>query len=82
MGLKKRFFVKAQNFVQFGPYDFVHILLTLGTNIFKECMERLLLPMSALATVARKSFNGKFTAKIDFPIEHFMLPLLMLTLEV
>ena len=28
--------------------------------------------MSALATVARKSFNGKFTAKIDFPIGHFM----------
>ena len=23
--------------------------------------------MSALATVARKSFNGKFTTKIDFP---------------
>ena len=40
------------------------------------------LPMSAIATVARKSFNGKFTAKIDFPIGHFMLPLLMLTLEV
>ena len=35
--------------------------------------------MSALATVTRKSFNGKFTAKIDFPIGHFMLPLLMLT---
>ena len=31
-------------------------------------------PMSALATVARKSFNGKFTAKIDFPIGHFTLP--------
>ena len=30
----------------------------------KECMERL--SMSALATVARKSFNGKFTAKIKF----------------
>ena len=24
--------------------------------------------MSALATVARKSLNSKFTAKIDFPI--------------
>ena len=30
--------------------------------------------MSAFATVARKSFNDKFTAKIDFPIGHFMLP--------
>ena len=38
--------------------------------------------MSALATVVRKSFNGTFTAKIDFPIGHFRLPLLMLTLEV
>ena len=38
--------------------------------------------MSALATVAGKSFNGKFTVKIDFPIGNFMLPLLMLTLEV
>ena len=38
--------------------------------------------MSALAMVARKSCNGKFTAKIDFPIGHFMLILLMLTLEV
>ena len=27
--------------------------------------------------VARKSFNGKFTAKIDIPIGHFMLPLLI-----
>ena len=38
--------------------------------------------MSALATAAGKSFNGKFTAKFDFPIGHFILPLLMLTSEV
>ena len=38
--------------------------------------------MSALATEAGKSFNGKFTVKIDFSIEYFILPLLMLTLEV
>ena len=37
---------------------------------------------SALATVARKSLSGKFTSKNYFPIGHFMLPLLMLTLEV
>ena len=37
--------------------------------------------MSALATAAPKSFNGKFTAKIDFPIGHFILPLLMLTMK-
>ena len=39
------------------------------------------LSMSALATVTRKSSNSKFTVKIDFPIGHFMLPLLMLILE-
>ena len=27
-------------------------------------------PMSAFATVARKSFKDKFTAKIDFLVEH------------
>ena len=40
------------------------------------------LPMSASATVARKSFNAIFVAKVDFPFRHFMLPFLMLTLEV
>ena len=30
--------------------------------------------MSALATVTWKSFEGKFIAKIDFPIRYFMLP--------
>ena len=29
--------------------------------------------MSALATVARKSFNGKSTGRIDFLIGHFMV---------
>ena len=38
--------------------------------------------MSALATVARKSFVGKFTAKIDLLIGYFMIPLLMLILEI
>ena len=28
--------------------------------------------MSTLATVARKRFNGKFTAKHDFPIGRFI----------
>ena len=30
------------------------------------------LPMSALATIAGKSFNGKFAAKIHFPIGYFI----------
>ena len=50
----------------------------LSNNVWRDFR----LPMSALATGAQKSFDGKFTAKIDFPIGHFMLPLLMLTLEV
>ena len=40
------------------------------------------LPMSALATVARKNVMANLLQKIDFPIEHFMLPLLMLALKV
>ena len=48
----------------------------------KGCMNGFKFPMSALAMVEQKSFNGKFTAKIDFPIGYFILPLLMLTLEV
>ena len=39
-------------------------------------------PMTALATVGGKSLDGKFTAKIDFPIGCCILPLVMLTLEV
>ena len=38
--------------------------------------------MPALATVAGKSFNGKFTAKIFLSGIIFMLPLLMPTVEV
>ena len=40
----------------------------LSNNVWRD----FILPMSALATVGRKRFNGKFTAKIDFPIGHFM----------
>ena len=31
--------------------------------------------MSRLPTITRKSFNSKFTAKIDFPIGYFMIGL-------
>ena len=50
----------------------------LSNNVWRD----LRLRMPVLATVARKSFNGKFTAEIDFPVRHFMLALLMLTLKV
>ena len=52
-----------------------HFLFFFLRNVWRN----LRLPMSALAAAARKSFNSKFTAKIDFPIGHFILPLLMLT---
>ena len=39
------------------------------------------LPKSTLAVAAGKRFNGKVTAKFDFPIGYFILPLLMLILE-
>ena len=55
-----------------------HELIT----FFKECMKRFKTFNVSIATVAGRSFNGRFTAKIDDPIGHFMLPLLMLTLEV
>ena len=57
---------KHHNFLYFGPY------------VWREFS----LPVSAFATVALKSSNCKFTAKIHFPIGHFMLPLLTLTLKV
>ena len=55
-----------------------------GKNIIilRDAWRDFRLPMLALATIARKSFNGKFTAKIDFPIGYCMLPLLMYTLKV
>ena len=54
-----------------------------GPNTYQINLWRdLRLPMSALATAAGKSFNGKFTAKVNFSIGYFLLPLLMLTSEV
>ena len=35
--------------------------------------------LSAFTTVAWESFHSIFIAKINYPIGHFMLPLLMLT---
>ena len=48
-----------------------------SNNVWKDF--RLL---SEFATEAQKSFNVKSTAKNDFLIAHFMLPLRILTLEV
>ena len=49
---------------------------------FKDVWRDFKLLMLALATVALKSFNAKFTPEVDFPIRYFMLPLLILTLKV
>ena len=88
--LKTRFFVKQLKIL----YSFDHtILFTFIWHVvqtfFKECMERLqtsnvstrIDPWSALATVAGKSFNGKFAPKTDFSIGYFMLLFLMLILK-
>ena len=45
-------------------------------HFYKECMERLILPMPALTAAAGKSFTSKFTSKFDFPIGYFILLLL------
>ena len=79
MVIKNPAFVKKLQIYCCLDHTILSFSLAYGTNnVWRDFR----LPMSALATVARKSFNGKFTAKIDFPIGHFMLPLLMLTLEV
>ena len=68
--------------MQFGPYNFVQISPACGPNTSNNVWRDFRVPVSELATVAGESFNGKFTAKNDFPRGYFMLPLLMLTLEV
>ena len=68
------FFVKkAQNFVHFRPYELVQILPACGPNTHQNVWRDFRLPVSAFATVARKSFKGNFTAKIDFLIGYFLL---------
>ena len=64
---------KAQNLAQIEPYDLVQISPVCGPK------SNFRLPVSEFATVAQKSFNGKFTAKVL--IGHFMLPLQTSTLN-
>ena len=82
-GLKNRFFVKKLSIwysldktILFKFHQ--HVVQTFLRNVWRDFR----LSMSALAAIAGKSYNGKFTAKIDFPIGYFMLPLLMPTVEV
>ena len=82
--LKNPFFLsKSSKFRVIWTTRFCFIFTSMYYKHFIRNVRRdFKLPMLVLVTVAGKSFNGKFTAKIDFPIGYLMLPLLMLTLEV
>ena len=75
--LKTRFFVKKLKILISCSLD--HTILFkfhqrmwfkfLSNNAWRD----FILPMSAVATVAGKSFNRKFTAKIDFPLGYIYI---------
>ena len=59
--------VKAQTFVYFERYNFVQISLVCGPNTCQIMHGETRPTMSALLTVAQKSYNVKFiTTKTDF----------------
>ena len=60
------FVQKLKNFVHFGPYYFVQISPVCGPSTYQLMFGETIIPVSAFATAARKSFNGKFTTEIDF----------------
>ena len=71
--------------VQYFPCSLSHTIFSNLTNIwYKHVLsemssgEYFRFPTPAIVTVVRNSLTCKFTAKIDVPIEHYMLPLLML----
>ena len=76
------FLSKTSNFVHFGLYDLIQISPECSQNTYQIMWRDFRLLVLAFATVARKSLKGKFTAKIDFLIGYFRLPLLTLTSEV
>ena len=83
--LKTWFFVKKLKILcSLDHTIFVQISPACGPNTYQIIYGEIFdfHAMLALATVAGKSFNGKFTATIDFPLGYFTLPLLMLTLVV
>ena len=61
---------KSQELVHFEQFHLVQILPACDSN---KKLRDFRLTGSAFATVARKSFRGKFTAQISFLIGHFML---------
>ena len=69
-GFKNPVFVKKRNIFVVRTLRFCSNFTSMRYKHFLRNVWRdFRLPMSALATVARKSFNGKFTAKIDFLID-------------
>ena len=83
MVLKNRTFVKKVKNLYISEHMILfkfcqHVVQILSNNVWRDFS----LAVSAFAKVALKSSNCKFTAKIRFPIGHFMLPLPMLTLKV
>ena len=79
---KKIFLSKSSKFHVFWTIQFCSNFTRMWYKHFLRNVWRdFRLPISVLATKAWKSFNGKSTAKNDFLIGYFMLPLLMLTLE-
>ena len=76
---------KSSNFIHFGPHDLVQIstYAACSPNTYQLMYgETLDIQFLGLQTVVRESLNSKFTAKNDFLIGYFRLPLLKLTLEV
>ena len=62
----------------FGLYDFSSNFTSMWYQYFLRNVWRdFRLSMSALTTVIWKSFNGKFTAEIDFLTGYLILPLLI-----
>ena len=77
--LKTRFFVMKLIFITFRTIQFGSNFTSMWSKYVSNNLWRDFgLPVSEFATVARKSFDVKFTAKNDFPIAHFMSPLLIL----
>ena len=65
MLLKNGFLSETSKFC-IGPYNSVQILPVCGPSRYQIRERDLRISMSAVAMVARKSFNRKFTAKIGF----------------
>ena len=80
---KVTFLSKNSNFFTFRTIRFGSNLPSMWSKYVSNTVCRnFRFPMSVFETVARKIFSGKFTAKIYFPVGHFMLPLMTLTLEI